>query len=303
VGVSNDHGNTTLLIYDGLNRRLGITYHLRAGGAGSGAVLGQVSTSLIHDGNGRLVRQLDPNGNPTAYGYDALDRLTSTTYADGTTASQAYDRASNPVRCSDANGNIVTLTYDALNRHTRTDIQRAARQGGTALQALAWDGLSRLVSASDNNDPSTPADDSSMSLTYDSLSNPRSEAQDGRTARSTYDGVGNRLSLVYPSGISLTFTYDALDRIKTVAEGATTLGAFAYMGPLRLIRRTDGNGTYTAYVRDGAGQIQAVEHRRSSDNALLSGFSYGYDRNGNRLTEVSQPGGRPSPTPMTASIA
>ncbi|MBM4431034.1 MAG: RHS repeat protein, partial [Chloroflexi bacterium] len=264
----------------------------RSGGVGSGAIVGQVTIQLLRDHSGRVVQEIDPNGNPTAYTYGAAGRLIRLTHADGAFATYSYDRAGNLLSYTDANGSTVTQTFDAMNRLTRREALCGMGVEGTTVQTFAYDGLSRLVAATDNNDPATPADDSAVSLAYDSLSNVRSETRDGRTALSTYDGLGNRLTLAYPGGTSLTYTYDALNRLKTLTDEGGVVASYAYIGPWRVLRRTNGNGSYSTYAYDGAQQMSAVEHRRSSDNALLSSFTYTYDRHGNRLSEVVQPGGQ-----------
>ena len=38
-----------------------------------------------------------------------------------------------------------------------------------------------------------------------------------RTLTATFDGAGNRTSVLYPSGVSVTTNRDALDRAKTIA--------------------------------------------------------------------------------------
>jgi RHS repeat-associated protein len=296
---ANDHGNTALFVYDGLNRLLEETYHLRAGGVGSGAVTGEVTMSYAYDGNGNLTRRSDPNGNPTRYTYDALDRTTLIAYADGTTQTMAYDRAHNLAERIDPNGSVITYTYDALNRHVRADVARAPGVAGTTRQTFEWDGLSRMVGATDDNDPDDPGDDGWLAFTYDSLSNLTGETQDGDTVSRTYDGVGNRLSLTYPvtglgassGGTVLTYTYDALNRVTSIADAGGTLAAYDYIGPARVLTRTNGNGTYTSYSYDGARRVTGVAHHRSSDDALLSRFSYTYDRGRNRTGETAEPGG------------
>ncbi len=290
VGETNDHGNTALFAYDGLGRTVEKTYHLRAGGVGEGAVTGQVRLFYAYDGSGNLTRRSDPNGNVTTYGYDALNRLTGVTYADETTDALVYDGAGNLVQQTDANGNVVTHTYDALNRLVRSDVTPGVGVGGTTFQTFAWDGLSRQIAISDDNDPATSADDSDVAFTYDSLSNRLSEIQGGHTISSTFDGAGNRLSLIYPGGTVVTYTHDALNRVETVADDDGEVAAYDYIGPSRLFRRTNGNGTYAAYAYDRARRVTGVEHRLSSDDSLLTSFSYTYDRVGNRTTETAQPG-------------
>jgi len=292
AGASNDHGNTAAFTYDGLNRLLEETYHLREGGAGSGAVVEQVTTSYAYDDNGNLTRITDPNGNVTRYSYDALDRITGATYADGTADASTYDRAHNLVQRTDANGSVITHTYDDLNRRVRSDVTRAPGVGGTTLQTFAWDGLSRMVGASDDNDPDVPSDDNNRAFSYDSLSNRRTETQDGHMVSATFDGVGNRLSLTYPGGTVLTYTHDALNRVTSIADASGELARYAYIGPRRVLSRTGGNGTYTTYAFDALGRVTEIAHRLSSNDALLTGFSYTYDRGHNRTSESALHSGK-----------
>ncbi len=287
--IANDHGNTSIFSYDSQGRLLAAAYHLREGGVGGGAVIGQAQMLYAYDANGNLVGRTDPNRNVTAYAYDALDRLTRVIPADGVPVTYGYDRAGNLIQRRDPAGNTVTQTYDALDRRVRTDVTRGAGVGGTTLQTYGWDGLSRLVTATDNNDPSVAADDSSLAFTYDSLSNHRRETQDGHTVASTYDGLGNRLTQYYPSGAILTATYDALNRVKSLEDGAGAIAQYDYLGPTRVWRRTNGGGAYVAYAYDGARRVTAVTHRRSVDGALLTGVGYSYDRAGNRLSETPLP--------------
>jgi len=80
--------------------------------------------------------------------------------------------------------------------------------------------------------------------------------------------------------------------VKTVADAGGSIAAYDYIGPDRLWRRTFGNNTYAAYSYDGDRRLTGIAYRKSADNALLTGFSYSYDRVGNRLTETAQPGNR-----------
>jgi YD repeat-containing protein len=291
AGGSNDHGNTTLYAYDGLSRRTTTTRHLRAGGTGGGAVTGQAVSRYAYDAGGNLVRYTDPDGNVTRYSYDGLDRLTGTTFADGTTESNVYNRANNLVQHTDANGSVLTYSYDALNRRVQTDVARAAGVVGSTRQTFAYDGLSRLTQATDNNDPADSGDDSATVFSYGSLNHVRSETQDGKTVASTYDGVGNRITQTYPGGMTLTTTYDALNRVKTISDGSGQLASYDYIGPWRVFRRSNANGTYVAYSYDGVSRLTGVDHRLSSDDSLLTGFTCALDRAGHVLTETAQPGG------------
>ncbi|WP_124331489.1 RHS repeat domain-containing protein [Desulfonema ishimotonii] len=79
------------------------------------------------------------NSGTTLFTYDAVNRLTSRTDANGFTVSYAYDEAGNLASLTYPGNKIVTYTHDALNRlETVTDWQ-----GRTA--AYSYDDAGRLT--------------------------------------------------------------------------------------------------------------------------------------------------------------
>jgi RHS repeat-associated protein len=129
---------------------------------------GQVSLAYDFDGNSRLVGITDDNQNRTSFGYDALNRRTTHTNADGSGFSYIYDRDHNIREATDPNGSVVTNSYDVLNRLVGRDIARAAGIVGTTRESYRYDGVSRLTAKSDDN--GTPETTLSCELVYDSLS-------------------------------------------------------------------------------------------------------------------------------------
>src|ERR1039457_3195061 len=85
VTTTDGRGNVTRDNYDGLNRHTGVTRYLTSNGLGSGTPAGSIITSQSFDDNSRLAGQTDNNTNTTTYVYDALNRMTGTLFADGTT--------------------------------------------------------------------------------------------------------------------------------------------------------------------------------------------------------------------------
>jgi|GEM_PF-1972828 len=289
-GQINDHGDTTRRTYDGLGRITRTTADLRTGGAWTA----DVTEDDAYDGDGRLVAVRDDNGNATRYAYDSQNRLLTRTYADGTVQRYTYDRNGNVIAFQDADGNRISSAYDALNRLTRVDVQRATATQGTTLQTFSYDGLGRWLTMTDNNDPADPADDSAVSFRYNSQGRTVAEIQNGQVISSTYDGVGNRLSLTYPGGQTINQTHDALNRLDTVqaAGSATPIADYDTIGPYYLLRRTYGNGIRLSLGYDAAWRKTSVTERRVADGQLLAGFSYAYDRVSNRRYEQrAQEGG------------
>ena len=169
---------------------------------------------------------------------------------DPTTIVYGYDAESNLLIMEDENGTKVFIKYDALKRPIAVRVFRAGQNDnhegdpifapnpvgglsspsttfppviGTTKQDFQYDGLSRLVMASDNNDPLDDSDDSVVTFGYDSLGRVIEESQQigALTPKVTSTGwrAGNlRSILIFPNGRANKYTYDSLDRIKTIAD-------------------------------------------------------------------------------------
>ncbi|MCI0634079.1 MAG: hypothetical protein L0206_09225, partial [Actinobacteria bacterium] len=290
-GQINGPGNTKTYFFDGLDRLVLTACDLREGGEG-GAPLdltnprnpdGQVRLGYAYDSNSRLVGIIDDNGNRTSFGYDALDRQVSKTYADLAGHVFAYDRDDNLVSATDPNGTQVTRTYDALHRLVRAEVARAPGVAGTTLETYAYDGLSRLTLATDDNGATAATEITDR--VYDSLSRLLEERLSGAVVSSTYSGDGKRLSLTYPGGRRIDHAHDAIDRLKAIAEGGLVLATWDWVGPgARPLRRTHGNGTTLTLGYDAVQRVTQLAHAPATGAPLVD-REYGYDRADNRTFE------------------
>ncbi|MCH6258917.1 DUF6531 domain-containing protein [Puniceicoccaceae bacterium K14] len=272
-----DDGNLVSYAYDGLNRLLRTEVILTADGWGGSAEIDRIVTDQLWDDSSRLVSQIDDNGNATIYTYDPLNRKTLTTFADETEEACVYDSYDNRIFCLDANGNEVTRSYDLNDRIVRVDIELGAGvSDDTTFEIFAYDGLNRITHAED--------DDSVVTRQYDSLSNITLETQNGVNVASTYDGVGNKLTCTYPDGRIITTSYDALERKATIQDEEQSIAVYSYFGPARVERKVLGNGTQTNMEYDEIRRMTEIAHRQP-DDTMFSGYSYIYDRLGNRLYE------------------
>ena len=61
---------------------------------------------------------MDANANTTAFAYDGLDRLSTTTYPGGSTEVLTYDADSNIASRKTRAGATIAYGYDTLNRLT-----------------------------------------------------------------------------------------------------------------------------------------------------------------------------------------
>jgi RHS repeat-associated protein len=276
-------------VYDGLNRLLKTRRDL-----GEGV---ELVTSQAFDDSSRLVSQTDDNGNTTNYLHDALDRQIQETFSDGTFRTETFDVHDNAVTGTNANGTTFNATFDLLERFSsRTFVPGPGVLVDTTFEQGAYNGLSRVTRAVDDN--------STVTFTYDSLRNVRSETLNGLTVTSSHDGVGNRTSLSYHGGRSLVFTHDDLERKKEILDaslpGAPSLiGSYDYIGPHRVSRRTLGNGTVMDITYDGItgtsnpagdfGERKIIGvHHHIPGGATLYERSTTWDRVGNKTSGVTR---------------
>jgi YD repeat-containing protein len=251
-----------------------------------------VAVSYAYDANDRLTGITDDNGNNTTYAYDSLDRLVQVTAADGTISSLVWSLRSNLILHQDANGTVISNSFDLLDRCIRRDITLGSEvSASTTFESFAYDGFSRLVLASN--------DVSRIIYVYDSLGHPVQHVQDDLVTTSSFDGLGNHLSLTYPGGRLVTYGYDALNQVTNVSSGAgglppTSLVTYAYDGPDRVGRVSRANNVNTRVTWNGLvnpanapgdfgfGQIRGINHQIAGAGAVIDRRITAFDRNQNR---------------------
>ncbi len=304
--VVDPKGIVSQAIFDGLSRRTQ-TNHDAAGV--------NIQTQYEYDLNSRIVRYTGIRNNADApaqfhttyFAFDNLDRLTQTLYADGKTTSQTYDAVGNVKTATDQNGSVATFTYDTLERLTNVSIARATGVVGTTIRTYGYDGLSRVTSATDNNDPSDPGGFTECDYTYDGLSRILTEAQKygpsgtptvNKTVTYSFtDGqltpdVQNLNSIAYPDGTVSRFGHDVLDRVTNVYYGnntTNTLAAFTYAGFNRTVSHQNYTGSAAplaigamSVTYDGLKRAASVYNLLQGGGQLAS-FDYGYDKADNRV--------------------
>lgn len=222
-----------------------------------------------------------------------------------------YDGNGNSVKFANGLGVVREQSFDALNRLIASTQDLG---GGTAvsnaLTSFGYDARDNLRSIID-------ADGLTTSYGIDGLNNHvRLDSPDTGRTDYGFDLAGNRVSETDNRGIAATYTYDALNRLTSIAyadssqnisfaydqgDGITQCSASFPRG--RLSRITDATGT-TTYCYDRRGNVMrktqltegvalAVEYSHTLDDQLASltypdgsSVSYAYDAVGrvNRIT-------------------
>jgi RHS repeat-associated protein len=258
--------------YDAAGRLLDVRQKLGAG---------EIVTAYAYDLHGNVVSVTDPNGNTTTYAYDDFGQLLQQTSPVTGVTRYSYDVGGNLLSTVDANGSATTRSYDVLGR----TVSSSSTLGMTT-ESSSWSYDSgsfergRLSSLSDPTGTTTYA--------YERRGLPRSETKVIRekayVTSFRYDADGNRVGIGYPSGKSVTYTFDYAGRSVSASVGATTLvssASYYPFGPLKQFTYGNGLVRQTAY----GNRYQPIFHSVSGPGGAVVSFQYDIDAVGN-ITEI-----------------
>ncbi len=284
--VINNHGNVVHRRFDGASREVEVLRFLKQGGVGDGspdslaAGDGLVTTTIDYDRDGRVIGREDDNGQRTEYEYDALGRRQVTIFADGETLNiVSYDPRGFVADLVDLRGTGISNTHDAAGRLISRSIQPGPGVSGSSAETYVYDGLGRLISATD--------DDSGFTRVYDSMNHLLEEWHNGVPVLSSVDGVGNRTHVGYPSGRFIERRFDPLNRLHEVIDSNSgeVIAEYEYRGSSRMKQRTvfpEGEAIAQQRFFDEIGRVVESRSTRSSDSSALDSWLYEWDRNGNK---------------------
>ena len=233
-------------VYDGLDRRIAVT---NQAGVGKGFqydllsrltavtnALGKV-TQYQFDVLGNQTNQIDALTRSTKFAYDALSRRTQRIMPGSQVEKLGYDLGSRVFSQTNFDGTVITNQYDVMGR-----LVKRAMTSGVVLETSAYSATGQLVSRTDAS--------GTYAWVYDNLGRLKTNSTPVGTLYYTYDANGNLLTLssATPSGISLTYQYDALNRLSNVIDNRLT-----------------GNKN-TGYTFDGIGNLQSVNYPNGITN-------------------------------------
>lgn len=271
-------GNAIRFEYDGLDRLTSVKRSLTRNESGEEPRPEVIVTAQEWDDTSRLVKRTDPNGNVTQYSYDPLNREISIKYADGSTQSQTHDVHGNRLTSKDQNGSTVTTRYDLRNRPIERRIVTGRGVSKTITrEAFEYDPLSRLIRAEN--------DHSVLTRSYNSLSGITREVMNGRAVASVYDGVGNKLRSLYPSGREITFEYDELNRKQRIADERGTIARYHYVGQSRVEKRViqeSQSSLESSYAYDNLKRLIRIIRTAGASGSNINDQEYAWDSLSNK---------------------
>ncbi|MFF8432204.1 RHS repeat domain-containing protein [Streptomyces sp. NPDC016566] len=307
VSVTDPLGNVRRFVFDVHNRRRREVRTRTSTGRAGGAPLPDIVTEYLYDDNDRLTAVIDPAGNKTEFGYDDLGRRWWTRCADGTRSRVTYDADDHAVLRVDNNGLALVSRFDRLGRLLRLDLDTTGSAqpypaDADCFEEFAYDGLGRPTGRTN--------DFCAISTRFDSL---------GRAVEDTlrftvtiaappgplvigreFDELARRTSLTYPSGRSIRYAYDELNRTQRITNealgadypgsaglpGRHPIAEFRYRG-LRRATVTYGNQCTVDYAYDGAGRCVGQQH--SAAGAAFLELQQLFDGVGNRRLDLMAP--------------
>jgi RHS repeat-associated protein len=236
--------------------------------------LGQTTTILGYDGDGRVLSQQDANGTITTFTYyprgwlhtrtvggetttityTPYGAVASVTDPDNVTITYGYDGAHRLTDITDAQGNVVHYTLDAAGNRTAEQTRAAS---GTVVRSLSrtFNKFGQLTKVTDG------------------LNHTVFDA----TVTGNYDGNNNLVHSVDGLGVQHQQGFDALNRLVSSIDN--------YNGTDTITKNTTSTLTY-----------DALDHLKNVADPIALSTMYGYDGLGNRTSIVSPDTGTSSDT-------
>lgn len=258
TAVTDPAQHTTTLDYDLAGRITKVTDPRGASTLAEFDPAGQMTQAKDLDPSGTVLRTF-------GYGYDAAGNRTSQTTPEGHTSHRAFDAAGRLTKLTEPTSptqNIeTTFGYDAAGQRTRLTDGR----GNATITTYNTLGLpEKLI------EPSTTAHNDDAS----------------RTWTTSYDAAGNPVHVAKPGGVTITRTYDELDRLTQqsgTGAAATPDTRFGYnLAGDRLRVSAPDNDTLFTYNDRGLPLTSITAGDKTTQ--------FSYDPNG-RLTQRTDPAG------------
>ncbi|MFO1486344.1 MAG: RHS repeat-associated core domain-containing protein [Verrucomicrobiaceae bacterium] len=285
--TTDPRGVQTVVVYDALYRPVSSTVMA----PGITAV-----TLTTYDALGHPLTVTDPLGRVTTNTYDGLGQLIKVTEPDTTVdttdnpvVQTFYTHHGKPWKVIDQNGNVTTTTYDAAGRAVK--VTSPAVNGVSAITQTEYDAAGNVVKVTDPLGRETES-------TYDLMNRPVLvkappvwDANAGHfvrpTTQTTYDNLGQVLTVTDPMGAVTTTHYDnagrkwkieapAIQGAGTSSPRPTTLTSFD-PGGLALTVTNPLNQTVTN-TYDAHGRLLSTVDAENITN------TFGYDAAGNRTS-------------------
>lgn len=287
--TKNGKGYFTQYTQDAFDRLTSVTYP-------KGQVLAHAeTTSYKYDLMGNMIQITHPDNNIVQKEYDEAGRLIKQRDPSGYIEKNFYDGNNNLVRHNDKKGNQFIYLYTSRNLPKL----RQAYTGATLVDQIEMQyndagTITKMIAGVGTNTKTTTyeyymAQDSEPAKYAGALK--KITQPDGSTYQYFYNPKGDRSKLVVAIGLSapwsIDYTYDSLNRMKTVSEPSKAiLETYTYQNNGLLNKVVRNNYSEKTLTYDGVLLDQQTE-KKLSDLSSLGSYSVDYDMNENITSLVS----------------
>lgn len=254
-----------------------------------GTGLQQDYVIYTYTGNDKQASVTDASGALAEYRYDGLDRLVRWTFPSKTAAGVAsgddyeeygYDENGSRTSLRKRDGSTITYEYDALGRNTVKIVPERSGLNATNTRDVYYGYDLRGMQTYARFDS---ASGEGLASSYDGLGRPIDStiAMDGvsRVLSYSHDQNGNRTQLSWPDFVKTSYSYDGLDRMQTLYEGAVgstvNMVTYGYNSRGLRIMQAGRYGQATAFGYDPAGRLNGLSHDFAG-SANDVAFAYAY---------------------------
>jgi RHS repeat-associated protein len=237
-------------------------------------------TFTNYDFMGNVGTYVDRRGNATGFNYDRLGRVTSATFADGSTISYpVYDNANRLLKAADSLAGTIVRAYDNFDHLTCESKGTTTPCTGAQPEAVTY----TYDPATGRRSSMTVSGQSPVTYGYDNADRLTQVTQGAATVTITPDALGRRGSVGLPGGFSMKYGYDSTSRISSIQykQGTTVLGGLTYT-PDAVGNVTQVGGDWTRVILPATTNADAtydLANRLISWNGTI--FTPGPDENGN----------------------
>ena len=197
--------------------------------------------NIYHALTGFLITNIS-YGVLTSYEHDNLGQVTSTTFADGSSATNTYD-GPRLVSQRSRTGNLMSFGFDAIGR--RTSVTNSLG----AVTHFAFDAVGNMTNMTD-------ALTNRTSYVFDSMNRLTVAVRpDGSASTNTYDSLGRLASRTGAGSVPVSYRYDLLDRMTNLIDGEENSTKFSFDSMGRLSRKTYADGTFYQYSYSARGWL------------------------------------------------
>ena len=211
------------------------------------------TTSYQYDLLGNITRVNSPMGGSRAFTYDSKNFLVSETHPESGTTTYTHDEIGNVITKTNAKNQTITYQYDALNRLTFVDHPS---------------GEDDVTYAYDNADNRTLMESSSGSYSYSYEYDPSNRLTKQNvnldninyTINFAYDERNNPVQAKYPSGETVSYNYDAGNRLSSIPSIA---GNFTYHPSGTLTHYDNIIGVSSDFTYDDRHRLKTIKISRT----------------------------------------